>query len=149
MHVPRACTVIGSLCRCSPLTAHSQHSLLKMRDEEDPPQKNAFVPKRKSKSSIWDYFCYKKEDVDQKEVLCMECHKVVARKQGNTTNLSDHLKRHHKALYDEYKVKSGCQPKQTNICDAFASVTPYQKGSQRQKEITDTLTFHIAKDMLP
>ncbi|KAI2644978.1 zinc finger BED domain-containing 1-like protein [Labeo rohita] len=120
-----------------------------MRDEEDPPQKSDFVPKRKSKSSIWDYFGYKKEDVDQNEVLCMECHKVVATKHGNTTNLSDHLKRHHKALYDEYKAKSGCQPKQTNICDAFASVTPYQKGSQRQKEITDAITFHIAKDMLP
>lgn len=63
--------------------------------------------------------------------------------------MSDRLKRHHKALYDEYKVKSGCQPKQTNICDAFASVTPYQKDSLQQKEITDAIRFHIAKDMLP
>ncbi|MGL4482009.1 MAG: hypothetical protein ACRCTW_05745 [Lactococcus garvieae] len=104
MHVPRACAVIGSMCRCSPLTASQPRAIEReptftakngslRRSGSSAAKKNDFETKRKSKSSIWDYFGYKKEDVDQKEVLCMECHKVVATKQRNTTNLSDHLKR--------------------------------------------------------
>ncbi|XP_076874456.1 E3 SUMO-protein ligase ZBED1-like [Brachyhypopomus gauderio] len=68
---------------------------------------------------------------------------------GNTTNLFDHLKRHHKALHDQCKARSGCYPKQKTVLDAFASVTPYERGSKRQREITDAITFHLAKDMVP
>ncbi|XP_076837705.1 E3 SUMO-protein ligase ZBED1-like [Brachyhypopomus gauderio] len=35
------------------------------------------------------------------------------------------------------------------VLDAFASVTPYERGSKRQREITDAITFHLVKDMVP
>ncbi|XP_039519610.1 E3 SUMO-protein ligase ZBED1-like [Pimephales promelas] len=38
---------------------------------------------------------------------------------------------------------------QVSIVQAFASVTPYEKGSKRHKEITDAITNHICKDMVP
>ena len=41
------------------------------------------------------------------------------------------------------------QPKQKTISDAFAGVTLYEKGSKRHKDITDAITFHLAKDMVP
>lgn len=107
------------------------------------------VGKRNATSVIWKYFGYKKDDADQKQVLCRECLAVVATTRGNTTNLFDHLSRHHKALYDECRARSDCRPKQKTISDAFASVTPYEKGSKRQKDITDAITFHLAKDMVP
>lgn len=49
------------------------------------------------------------------------------KKKCNTTNLFDNFNQHHKALYDEYKTKSKCHPKQITISHAFPSVKPYEK----------------------
>ncbi len=41
------------------------------------------------------------------------------------------------------------KPKQSLIADAFSSVTPYESTSTRHKDITEAITYHIAKDMVP
>ena len=63
------------------------------------------VPKRKATSVIWNYFGYKKDDIDQTRVLCWQCFASVATTRGNTTNLFDHLRWYHTAQYDK-KVRS-------------------------------------------
>ena len=47
---------------------------------------------RNVKSAVWKYFGYKDEAVVKKEiVLCRICHKAVAARGGNTSNLISHL----------------------------------------------------------
>ena len=62
--------------------------------------KETLVSKRSSTSVVWNYFGFKKEDAAQRQVLCKTCLATVATLRGNTTNLFQHLKKHHKALYD-------------------------------------------------
>lgn len=45
------------------------------------------------------------------------------------------------------KARSECHPKQKTILDDFVRVRPCEKASKRQTEITDVITFHLAKDM--
>ncbi len=139
------CCCFTFLTRSLCMRAHGEMS----EEREKSTEMDDLVAKRSASSIIWKYFGYRKDDVDQKQVLCRECRAVVATTRGNTTNLFDHLSRHHRALYDECKARSDCRPKQKTISDAFASVTPYAKGSKRHKEITDAITFHLAKDMVP
>jgi len=97
--------------------------------------------------------------VTQSKVICKTCETIIATKRGNTTNLFQHLKQRHKKLHDQcMSTKSSetdkstpqSQPsEQVSIVQAFASVTPYEKGSKRHKEITDAITNHICKDMVP
>ena len=57
---------------------------------------NDLVPKRKAMSVIWNYFSYKKDDIDQTHVLCDSAVKSVSTTRGNTTNLFEYLCRYHK-----------------------------------------------------
>ncbi|XP_057700429.1 E3 SUMO-protein ligase ZBED1-like isoform X1 [Corythoichthys intestinalis] len=110
-----------------------------------------FVPKRKSTSEIWKYFGYRKDDTEQKKALCRQCLAVVASTRGNTSNMFDHLKRHHKLLYDQCKQRTPGETSsdQKTITETFASLTPYDRKSKRHQQITDAITFHLAKDMAP
>lgn len=85
------------------------------------------VAKRKATSVVWKYIGYRKDDVDQKQVLCRQCLAIVATTRGNTTNLFDHLNQHHKALYDECKPDLNAISSKKTISDAFVSVAPYEK----------------------
>lgn len=110
-----------------------------------------FVPKRGAHSVVWKYFGFKPEDDDQcGEVYCCICSITVGAKQGNTSNLSGHLKRHHIVQYDEIMPKTpDARPKQASITDTLQNATPYPTSSSRQKQITDAIAYHIAKDMAP
>lgn len=41
------------------------------------------------------------------------------------------------------------RPQQRTIRDTFASVTPYENTSKRRKEITDSTTHYLTRDMVP
>ncbi len=120
------------------------------------------VAKKTSTSVIWRYFGFKITDTEQREVLCKICHIRVATSRGNTTNLYQHLK-HHREKYDECmtekaqlsnvketaegnKAQAVTRTKQKLSTDVF---TPYDKSSPRYKEITDSITHCLAKDMMP
>ncbi|KAK0140110.1 Zinc finger BED domain-containing protein 1 [Merluccius polli] len=117
------------------------------------------VPRKGSTSIVWGFFGFAESDADQKAVLCKECRRVVSAPQGNTTNLFNHLKKHHKPKYDEcMKAKANAGPQNPRQCSAPAQATitatlhratPYPSTSQRHAEITDAITFYLAKDMCP
>lgn len=117
------------------------------------------VNKKGGTSAVWTYFGFAKNDVEQKSAKCKICRRAVARSRGNTTNLYQHLKNHHRQQYDactksvdvdeDEATTSHGKSKQPSIKTAFASVTPYEKSSRRHSEITTAITRYIAKEMIP
>ncbi len=102
-------------------------------------------------------FQIQKEDVAQRQVLCKTCLGKVATSRGNTSNLIQHLKKHHKAMYDSFMAKKpstsvSSKPnttRQGSLTEMFESVTPYERTSKQHMEITQKVTECIAKDMMP
>ncbi|XDV25933.1 hypothetical protein PO909_029757 [Leuciscus waleckii] len=114
------------------------------------------VPKRGAGSVVWRFFGFQKSDVDQTTILCKCCRAKILAKGGNTSNLLQHLSRKHVLEYQEcIKLKSGNTGKakekssQMSLKDAFAKGTYYDRKSKRWIEITNSITNHIAKDMVP
>ena len=70
-------------------------------EQEKIAENEDLVPKRKAMSVIWDYFGYKKDDIDQTHALCWQCLASVATTRGNTTNFFDHLGQYHTAQYEK------------------------------------------------
>ncbi|XP_073714924.1 E3 SUMO-protein ligase ZBED1-like [Misgurnus anguillicaudatus] len=120
----------------------------------------ALIPKKNSTSVIWDYFGFEVTDTEQKKVLCKTCRRSVATSRGNTTNLHQHLKKHHRRIFEECIAKkstesaasdtqSSSKHQQSTISELFAAVTPYEKTSRRHREITNAITHYLAKDTVP
>ncbi|XP_073667609.1 E3 SUMO-protein ligase ZBED1-like [Paramisgurnus dabryanus] len=123
------------------------------------------VPKKGAGSVVWRFFGFQKSDVDQTTILCKCCRAKIQAKGGNTSNLLQHLSRKHVLEYQEcMKLKSADsapstsagntgKPKekssQMSLKDAFARGTFYDRKSKRWIEITNSITNHIAKDMVP
>ncbi len=113
------------------------------------------VPRRGSSSVVWMCFGFRASDVEQKEIICKECHRVVSAPQGNTTNLFNHLKKHHKHKYDQcMKGKangtsqnpSPCPaPTQATITATLHRATLYPSTFQRHADITDAIAFYLPK----
>ena len=116
------------------------------------------VPRNGATSIVWTWFGFRASDVKQ-EVICKECNKVVSAPQSNTTNLFNHLKKHHKPKYEEcMKAKANVNsqnprpcpaPTQTTITATLHQAEPYPSTSQRHAEITDAMSFYLAKVMCP
>ena len=132
-------------------------------DDEDPATSGAnqptsqtqteLIPKKGLLSVVWKYFGFKQKDESQSRVICKTCFAIVAAPQSNTTNLYQHLNRHHKVQNDEAvqgkKSESRPTTTQTSITDTLHTATPYPHNSSRSKEITDAIAYHLAKDMVP
>ncbi|KAL1252580.1 hypothetical protein QQF64_017273 [Cirrhinus molitorella] len=125
---------------------------------EEGTEVRSLVPKKGSYSVVWNYFGFEECDVDQVRVLCKLCSCSVQTSQGNTTNLINHLKSHHKVHYQEFQrlkaqtattKKSQPSTTQTTISGTLFNAIPYLPSSQRHREITEAITYHIAKDMCP
>lgn len=73
-------------------------------------------PVKRRNSPVWKYFGFiKNSEGDLKEdgfPLCKMCHRRVAAKDGTTSNMLNHLRRHHQAEYEEVKVK---QPSSSSL----------------------------------
>lgn len=116
-----------------------------------------------TKSLIWQYFGLKKgpsgEPVDDGNGICRSCRKVVAAKHGNTSNLLSHLRIHHGKLHAEVTaaMKRGKQPaepvrlptNQPTLAKVVETTQPYDRKGKKWKELTDSVTFCLAKDGLP
>ncbi|RXN36491.1 zinc finger BED domain-containing 1-like protein [Labeo rohita] len=89
-------------------------------DEENVTDKEELLPKRGAMSVVWKYFGFKKSDVDQTTIICND-------KVGTATQNAT----------------------QTSLKDAFTKGTAYDKKSKRWNDITNAITFHLAKDMVP
>lgn len=121
------------------------------------------IPKKGAVSVVWKYFGFKKSDADQTRVICKCCRANVLAAGGNTSNLLHHLRHNHILDYEDcMKVKSASSPQslrnvgtaaqsttQTSLVGAFAKGTVYDKKSKRWNDITNSITLHLAKDMVP
>ncbi|KAK0153617.1 Zinc finger BED domain-containing protein 1 [Merluccius polli] len=125
-------------------------------DEEE----EELLPKKGATSVVWNFFGFRKADKDQKVILCKVCRGTVAAGGGNTSNLFHHLKiKHAKQYYESQKmrgapaaskIKVAAPPLvQKSLAESFAKGTPYDKKSRRWREITEAITTHICKDMVP
>ena len=90
------------------------------------------------------------------------CHKRVAAKNRNTSNLLAHLRTHHLTSYSEVnkamKCKHPCRSSksccgmlvgQSTMEESLARTQKYDHKGKKWKEITDAITYCIAKDSLP
>nr|XP_061801662.1 E3 SUMO-protein ligase ZBED1-like [Nerophis lumbriciformis] len=120
-------------------------------EQQDPEE---LVPRRGAVSVVWRYFGFKKSDLDQTTILCKICLSKVVAGGGNTSNLLHHLSRKHVSEYEEcLKLRSApstsvaASPKSPQ--DSFARLNAYDRKSKRWLDITNAITHHFAKDMLP
>lgn len=67
------------------------------------------ISKKNSSSVIWDYFGFEVTDPEQKRVICKSCRRIVATTRGNTTNLHQHLKKHHRRIFEECVAKKSTE----------------------------------------
>lgn len=59
------------------------------------------VPKKGSHSEVWNSLEFRQDDESRNHVHCEQCSADVSAQQGNTTNLYNHLKRHHRLQYNK------------------------------------------------
>lgn len=112
------------------------------------------IPRRGSYSAVWNYFGFQSSDLQQKDILCKTCRRIVPAPQGNTTNLFNHLKFHHLEKYNQCMrskapLPRATGPMQTTISATLHSATPYLRTSQRHAEITNEIAIYLAKAMAP
>ncbi|XP_056102446.1 E3 SUMO-protein ligase ZBED1-like [Rhinichthys klamathensis goyatoka] len=114
---------------------------------EDPPITN--------RSGVWVHFGFPvsydgdgKRVVDKKTTVCRICYMTIGHTNGNTSNMSTHLRRHHPSV-----SVSGTRRKQAetymtqSIPAAFRQAFP--TDSNRAKQITAAIGTFIAADMRP
>ena len=116
------------------------------------------VPNKNGKASVWAHFGFVKEgdSVDKKKVACRICN-FVLRHSGNTTNLTDHLRRKHPTFTtsetrgthkSKVPVSAPALPAaEGTIANIFGA--KLASTSQRAKSITAAITQFIVRDLRP
>lgn len=125
-------------------------------------QEETLLPKRGGTSIIWAHFGFKSSDMEQKTTICKLCNKSVPAPDANTTNLFYHLRKVHEEEYvrikqiqakPSYEAPKKSREKknygQLKIKESFAHGTPYEKTSQRHKQITCAISHYLCKSMAP
>ena len=133
------------------------------------------VCKQKCTSNVWSYFGFvpnsdnRNRLKDLNEAICKICFKEtgslpkpVRIAVSNTSNLFSHLRVHHTEVYSQLKAAmekakqsatasqgGEMQSKQQPKMDSFVKVNMYSRGSSKWEELTHSVTYCIAKDMLP
>lgn len=121
-----------------------------------------------ARSAVWSYF--KKGNTDtptdeDPDSICQLCKRAVKNKGGNTSNLMSHLKTNHIMVYATLNKKkkqassstdsnvdsnvSNVNSSQPTIMAAMEKRAPLQPGQKRAEEITDAITYYLAKDSVP
>ncbi len=121
------------------------------------------VSKPGTKSVVWQYFGLKKgsggEAIDDGSGICRSCRKTVAAKHGNTSNLLAHLRIHHGKLHAEVtaamkRSKQRAEPvklpaNQSTLTEVVETAQSYERKGGKWKELTESVTFFLAKDGQP
>ena len=121
------------------------------------------MPKKNTYSAVWTFFGLKKtQKEDDESVVCRLCRSVVLARGGNTSNLFSHLKIHHAKEYTSIekgkkKAKTTVDKeeagdsggKQITLAESIERTKPYLRGSQRWKEVTGSVVYFLAKEMVP
>ena len=124
------------------------------------------VAKPGAKSALWDYFGLEKgrdgQPIDNGNVICRTCYRRVLAKNGNTSNLLAHLKANHGKVYSEATEAMNSKPSrqpsirskgiavgQSTLKESLERGQKYERKGKKWKELTDAVTYYIAKDSLP
>ena len=120
------------------------------------------VPNKKAKSSVWNHFGFLKENdgpVDKTKVACKLCPmKTILKYSGNTTNLTDHLRRKHSKFLKEQSESTSSDAKAATVMQTthssqqvlstmFSAKLPH--SSSRAKAISGAILQFIVKDLRP
>lgn len=123
----------------------------------------SLVAKAKATSPVWTYFGHEADERGKAKsdevAVCRLCKQSVKAKGSNTSNLLSHLRVHHPMKYTEVKKlqkpskrseasTSKASGKQT-ICDAFQKGRKYERHGRKWTQLTDSVAYCLAKDMLP
>ena len=105
--------------------------------------------------SLLRWRIYRKDKKKRTSVFCKLCSKEL-RYRGTTTNMTVHLKYHHRSEYEKVKAKGDTaqstvqRPEgQQSITDAFQHLEPLPCTLPRWKILTSSVCYYIAKDMMP
>ena len=126
---------------------------------------------KEGKSSVWTYFGYETNSQQATEgkrpdaVTCRLCKKSVIAKGGNTSNMLSHLKCHHPLQHSEARAALAAKLKykkqgQNKACSSDSTqykqmtvqeaLKPrYSQQSKKWQQLTDSVTYCLAKDMMP
>lgn len=123
---------------------------------------SSLVSKPGTKSVVWEYFGVWSENgkiVDDGTAVCRSCRRNVVAKNGNTSNLLSHLRTRHSKLYSEVSVamkrgksssqtqlRAGKEPTQASLEQVRQIADSYEKKGKRWKELTESVTYFLAKD---
>ena len=117
------------------------------------------VPKKNTKSNAWLHFALlatedgKIIDSELDRPVCKVCGKRVLAKASNTTNLFQHLREHHPAVYAELGPRKQTKQEDSHGQPTLGSVIMksalYSSGSSQAKDLNRAVAYHIAKDAVP
>ena len=151
--------------------------LLAEQNTDEQVSKRDLLPLENAKSSVWTYFGFpasngrfvEAERKKRTKVFCKLCDMDLSYT-GNTTNMITHLSYHHKDEYAAVKkqmaesaqtskppqflastevARSSQSMSQPTILNSFEQAMPYPKSSLRWKSLTQSVSYFLAKDMLP
>ena len=121
----------------------------------------SLVDKQNTKSTIWKYFGFVPDDngkpINTDKPQCKICRAAIPTKTSNTTNLHFYLWQKHPQLHAELMKTSECNSSSSStsktfsktVKDLFEARTKLSSSSQEHKELTKSITYFLAKDMLP
>ena len=119
------------------------------------------VDKPNTKSTIWKYFRFVPDDngkpINTDKPQCKICCATISTKTSNTTNLHFHLRQKHPQLHAELMKTSECNSSSSStsktssktVKELFEARTKLSSSSREHKELTKSITYFLAKDMLP
>ena len=121
------------------------------------------VPKGKTTSPVWRFFGFEAgADGNPKNEELAVCRiasgcrkKTVMVRGGNTSNLLSH--HHPKEFMEVNQARKGkgaqkvtkSSKGQASVADLIEREVKYERSSRKWKQLTDSVTFCLAKDMLP
>ena len=119
------------------------------------------------KSPVWTHFGFEADEEGKPKssdvAVCRLCHKTVSAKGGNTSNLFSHLGVRHPLQHTELKkVSSAASGKagesskmakvslgQMSLLSVLNPTQKYEQKSKKWQKLTDSVTYCLAKDMMP
>lgn len=117
------------------------------------------VAKLNTASPIWAHFGFEPNEkglpANLDEPICRLCHKKVPVSRSNTSNLRSHIRINHPATFATLAENvsedrpSTAGKRQTEVSEAFAKGTKYQRESRRWQTLTDSVTRLLVEEMLP
>ena len=119
------------------------------------------VKKRNTKSKAWLYFGLRANEdgeiieEEQHQPICRKCGVGIRAKEGNTSNLFQHLRDHHPEMLASVSTGTSSSSSesrtmtQRTIKESLARSTKYPRGSPQAKVMTRAITYYLAKDAVP